>query len=177
MGKMCNLKNIKELLSDKYKSQNKDLLLENNYDSKGKKFTVKYNIVKNASISYELYKFDNTAFPFFNDISKLKLMCDYFLFAEERNSLFIFLIELKSGKESAKQQLDAAEVFANYIKYSAIRIGIKIDNIHIRKIRICEEKIKRRRTRTDKDLNFDYTETNYCDYQWSTLYLEPLMRY
>ena len=42
-------------------------------------------------------------------------MCDYVLFAEEGDFMYIFVIELKLGNISAKKQLNAAKEFIQFI--------------------------------------------------------------
>ena len=107
-------------------------------------------------------------------MSGLKKICDYILFAEEGDYLFIFLIELKKGTESAKKQLNASQEFVNYIINSAQRIGKAIDEkIAFRQIRVSEKRISRRNL-NEKD-NFKYVN-NYCDYTNGSFYLEPMMQ-
>jgi hypothetical protein len=171
---MTNLEIINEILDSRYKSVIQDCLSEENIDNKGKKFSLKYNIVKNYHINYELFRYDNNAFPFFREVSLLKKMCDYILFAEEKNTLYVFVIELKSSNESAKKQLDAAVEFVNYIINTAKRIGKEINNYKIRKIRICDNKIKKR-NKLSVEKGFEFDKDDFCDYKFKDLHLEPLM--
>lgn len=173
---MTKIEIIREILHDGFKHSDQACLSEKDTDSKGKKFEVSYKIVKQPQIEYELFRYDNTALPFFKDIKDLKKMCDYILFAEEKGHLYIFVIELKLGNESAKKQLNAAKEFVQFLLNSATRIGKEIDqNYKIKKVRICDERIKKRKLKVDKNIEFD--ENDYCEYPHSHFYLELLMRY
>lgn len=173
---MSKLKIIREILHTNFKHSDQTCLSEKNVDTKGKKFEVKYQIVKQPQIDYELFRYDEAALPFFNNISGLKKMCDYILFAEEGEYLYIFVIELKLGNDSAKIQLNAAKVFVQFIIDSANRVGKEINvDYKIRKIRICDSMIKKRKTSVDKNIQFDVND--YCEYPLNNFYLEPLMRY
>lgn len=125
---MSSLNILKEILEHKYRFENQNCLIEENIDNNGKKFTVKYDIVKNNEIDYELFRYSNDAFPFFKNISRLKKMCDFILFSETRGVLYIFVIELKLSNESAKKQLEAATEFVKFILNSSKRIDKEIIN-------------------------------------------------
>ncbi len=171
---MSKLAIIRDILSEKFKHSDQSCLTEKDTNSKGKPFDVSYKIIKQPQIDFELFRYDHAALPFFKDIKNLKKMCDYILFAEEGDYLYIFVIELKLGNESARKQLDAASEFVQFIINSANRIGQSIDECYkIRKVRICNEKIKKRKLKFE--VQFDAED--YCDYQLSNFYLEPLMRY
>ncbi len=173
---MSKLEIIREILHTNFKHSDQSCLSENNIDNKGKKFEVKYQIVKQPQIDYELFRYDEAALPFFKDISGLKKMCDFILFAEEGKYLYIFVIELKLGNDSAKKQLNAAKVFVQFLINSANRVGKEINiDYKIRKIRICDSMIKKHKLRVDKNILFD--ENDYCEYPLKSLYLEPLMQY
>lgn len=172
---MSKLAILRDILHEDFRLLNQNYLTEKDTDSKGNTFEVKYKIVKQQQIAYELFRYDGTAFPFFKDKTDLKKMCDYVLFAEERDFLYIFLIELKLGNMSAKKQLNAAKEFVEFILRSAKRIGMMDDlNYKIRKIRICDKKIRRRTLKVDENFNFDADD--YCEYAFKDFYLEPLMQ-
>lgn len=173
---MSSLNILKEILEHKYRFENQNCLIEENIDNNGKKFTVKYDIVKNNEIDYELFRYSNDAFPFFKNISGLKKMCDFILFSETRGVLYIFVIELKLSNESAKKQLEAATEFVKFILNSSKRIDKEIINYKIKKIRICDNKTKKR-NKMSAEKGFDFDENNFCDYSFKSLHLEPLMRY
>ena len=171
---MSKLDIIKEILHENFKPLNQNTLTEKDVDVKGNSFEVNYKIVKQQQIKTELFRYDKSAFPFFKEPSNLKKMCDYILFAEDGNFLYIFVIELKLGNISAKKQLDAAKEFVEYIINSANRIGFTIDsNYKIRKVRICDEIIKKNRPKH----HIEFDKNDYCEYPYQSFYLEHLMRY
>ncbi|MBR6041127.1 MAG: hypothetical protein IKP37_00610 [Paludibacteraceae bacterium] len=87
---------------------------------------------------YRLYRFDLDSSDadflcFFNKnhsagsgvqgLKDLRCFCDYVLLAQKNDKLYVFIIELKSGKtEGAVEQLRATELFMDYIKETAERI-------------------------------------------------------
>ena len=174
---MSNIEIFEEVLNEAFKPADQSNLTEENRDSKGRKFKISFPIVKSSKTRCCLYRYDpnkKDIFPYFSSISGLKKICDYILFAEEGDYLFIFLIELKKGTESAKKQLNASQEFVNYIINSAQRIGKAIDDkIAIRQIRVCDKNISRRKQ--NEDDNFKYVN-NYCDYPYDNFYVEPMMQ-
>ncbi|WP_313269809.1 hypothetical protein [Epilithonimonas vandammei] len=151
-------------------------VIEQNKDSKGKLFEMKFKITVQRGIDYKLYRFEDKDFPFFEDVSGLKKMCDFVLFCEEKNHLHVLVIELKLGPESAKKQLDSAEEFVKFLINSCKRTGKKIENFTIKKIRICQDKVNKR-VKMANENNFEFDENNYLDYKLKTIYLEPLIRF
>lgn len=117
-------------------------------------------ITGNKKIFYTLYRYDQKEqkekfLPFFNNThdgeygeavfhtpEDLLRFCDYILLAEKNSVLYVLLLELKSGKNGdAHKQLDATEVFMEFVKNTAKRIsevngyrGFDTQNIKIRKI-------------------------------------------
>jgi hypothetical protein len=174
---MSKLAILRDILHENFRQSNQNYLTEKDTDSKGNTFEVKYKIVKQQQIAYELFRYDGTAFPFFKDKTDLKKMCDYILFAEERDFLYIFLIELKLGNMSANKQLNAAKEFVEFILRSAKRIGMMdVDlNYKIKKIRICDTNVNKKR-RQDSGKNIQFDGDDYCDYPFKHFYLEPLMQ-
>lgn len=80
-------------------------------------------------------------FPFFaNGINGLKSICDFFLLAERNGKQYLCVLELKSSSSSAKKQLDASKLLAEYLISSAKRISLDIGNPCIVKIRIVRGK-------------------------------------
>ena len=127
-------------------------LSEKAVDTHGDTFEMKRKIVYDNNLKSTLYKFDDEdIFLFFTNekVSGLKKMCDYIFFIEEKRHLYVYLIELKKGTESAKKQLDAAECFVEYIIATANRLendfDINENNFHIRKINIRESRSKKRK--------------------------------
>lgn len=91
---------------------------------------------------YTLYRYDqkeqgDSFFPFFNNThdgeygkaelpapNDLLKFCDYILLAERNDTLYVLLIEMKSGSNgNAVVQLDASATFMDYIKSTALRIA------------------------------------------------------
>jgi hypothetical protein len=159
---------IKKILSDKFLASDQTALCEENTDAQGKPFRMNRTIISSSEIEYVLYKFDaakTDIFPYFKDksIEGLKKICDYVLFAEFGRSVYILLIELKLGTESAQEQLNATTLFVEYILKNAERVKHQIQDYHIRKIRISEIKSKGKRVTKTKDLEYDanaYLEYN-----------------
>lgn len=175
---MSRLTIIEKILNAKFKPDIQNCLIEENIDNRSNKFTVNYNIINNKQTNYLLYRFEKEAFPFFQDVSGLKKSCDYILFAESFESFYVFVIELKKGTISAEKQLLASEEFVKFIINSADRIGLALNSnkdIEIRRIRICDKKLHRTKTKM-KDTDFEYIQ-NYCDYKYNQIYLAPLMKY
>ncbi|MEM0543412.1 hypothetical protein WFZ85_12355 [Flavobacterium sp. j3] len=147
---MSRLGAINEILHERYLDGN-NFLIEADIDNKGIRFEMRRKIVAKAGLNYTLYKFDaqDSIFPYFKatGIDNLKKMCDYVMFVEDGNHLFIFLIELKKGLDSAKKQLEAGECFTNYIIATIKRLNNEFEftdaNLHYRKIRISESQSKK----------------------------------
>lgn len=138
---------INSILNEKFKDD-LNFLSEKDKDKDGRSFEMKRKIVSKKGLNYVLYKYDTNKdiFPFFKSqgVTGLKKVCDYILFAEEGEHLFVYLIELKKGTESAKSQLEAGQCFAKYILSTIERLKLEIkltdDNLHFRRIRISESK-------------------------------------
>ena len=162
---------IETLLNKSYKDDSK-VLSEKEKLANGEKFEMNRIIVCH-NIDFLLYRLDPNKiklFPYFNNVSGLKKVCDYILFAKEGEYLYILLIELKKGKESASKQLNAATAFSEYILVAARRVGINIiENIKTIKIRISEERAKKRNQKTkSKKLSFD--ENGILNYDHPTAF-------
>jgi len=175
---MSKIKVIEEILHAKFRPKDQNQIIEENTDNKGMKFRVSYPIIS-GNLDYVLYRLnpdDVDVFPFFSQVSGLKKICDYILFVEESTYLYIFLIELKLSPISAKKQLLASKEFANFIINSSRRIGKVLNEpITIRMIRICDSKIKKRKTNEEKVIEYD--NDMYCDYQYRNVRLKHLTHY
>lgn len=144
---MSKLEIIDSILHESYKD-NSNILIERNTDNRGKAFVMQRRVIAKRNVNYSIYRYDKQTelFPFFKGtgVSKLKKMCDYVLFIEEGEHLFTYLVELKKGTESAKNQLDAAECFVKYVIATTNRLELDLDitenNFHLRKIRVSESK-------------------------------------
>ncbi len=67
-----------------------------------------------------LCKFDKAEnnkvlFPYFREVHGFLGMCDYILFVEDVDNLFVFMIDLKDSANSAKHQATYAQTFAEFI--------------------------------------------------------------
>lgn len=158
---------IESLLSDKFllKGKNAKVLCE--------KKIMERNIVLHNGITHLLYKYDpdkTQFFPYFSSKAGLHKICDYILFATEGPHLYILLIELKFGTESATNQLIASECFVEFVINSAKRVGIELtNNIHIKKIRVSEERSKRR-NRTTKYKKLEVDQNGVINYDHSEVF-------
>jgi len=158
---------IQTLLEDKFLEKGNDakVLIEKNI--------MKRNIVVHNGITHLLYRYDPDKiklFPYFSSKSGLHKICDYILFASEGQHLHLLLIELKLGTESATNQLIASECFAEFILNSAKRVGITLtNNIHIKKIRVSEERSKRR-NRTTKPGKLELDQNGIINYDHSDVF-------
>jgi len=66
--------------------------------------------------SFDLQDSNTTVFPIFNDRKKnLTKICDYLIFYPKDNTLFTFICDLKTSQSSAKKQVEAGWVLAEYI--------------------------------------------------------------
>lgn len=54
-------------------------------------------------------------FPYFNEKKGFVSMCDYILFVEDDENLFIFLIELKDSNHGPKKQTRISQTFAEFL--------------------------------------------------------------
>ena len=95
ISKLCSL------LSSEFRN-NKDYL-----DEVQEKMSIP--IIHNG-VSYLSYSYDKNAkgkyvdiFPYLAKIKNVHSMCDYILFCQEKNTLYILLIELKKGKKAAEK--------------------------------------------------------------------------
>lgn len=160
---------VKEILDISYQDFS-TILTEDNVASGNKSFKMERKILSKNK-NYLLFRYDPNKinmFPYFSSTSGLKKICDYIMFVEDSKNLFILLIELKLGTESASKQLSASESFVNFILDSANRIGLKLTNINVKKVRISEERAnrkKRSKCRTKhKEIKMD--ENNIYNYDY-----------
>lgn len=95
-----------------------------------------------------LYKFDDGKFINISNRGQgLNRMCDYFLFVQDNDKFYTFLLELK-GTESAVPQLKAGKDLLEYIIKCAKRIGYKLDILdnNIRMFKIKDPNNKRKKS-------------------------------
>lgn len=172
---MTNIEIINKVIDEQFLSTDQKYVTEKDFDRFGKPFEMKFEIVKSNSIEYSLYRFESKDFPFFKELKGLKKMCDFILFAEENNHLYVFLIELKLGPESAQKQLAAANEFAVFLLKSSKRIGQIVSHFSVKKIRICQQ-IVNKRNKLALENNYQFDEDNYLDYKLKSIHLSHLMQ-
>ncbi|EKT3957353.1 hypothetical protein [Flavobacterium psychrophilum] len=146
---MAQLKIINEILADEF-FVNSNTLEEKNTDNFGKEFLMKRDIKSHNGIKYSLFRLDpnqTKPFPYFKQEIGLSKICDYIMFVQKNNSLFIILIELKLGSESATKQLLSSEEFAKFVIKSGERIGFKFtEDLYFRKVKISEAALGKPKT-------------------------------
>lgn len=171
---------ISDILNSKYVCKNQNQLVEKDKDSKGKPFYCCYNVISKNYIPYKLYKFEpniknQELFPYFSNESGLKQICDYILFAEYADYLYVFLIELKKNPYQTKPQLLASKSFVEYIITSARRIGMDIgDNINYVLIRIIDKNVTKKR-KPDESKNLSFDKDKYCNYPYNVFRIKELI--
>lgn len=101
-------------------------------------------------------------FPFFNSGWDLNKMCDYIVFAETKETLFVLLIELK-GENTSLLQLDAAEQFVQFVFESCKRVKTPIE----KEIKYCKVKIKNFKTATHRTKNDFKPDNGITPYPFS----------
>lgn len=125
-------------------------LVEENWPDKTKTTKPYKKISLTCSFPYLLLKLreGNEMFPFFQKNTKeidppknLSLMCDYLVFMQKKDMLYVLFIELKgSDVQHAKDQIQATECFWNFISATASRIGISTDRIKTKKLIIKDSR-------------------------------------
>ena len=131
-------------------------------------------IVNRNNLKYALFRFCNLVYKadHFARVEGLQRMCDYFLFVEARNVLYVFIVELKSTSgSSALKQLNAGECFVNYIINSANRIGEGIDIADCKIRKIKAKKHVKRRIKCQVEFDKDGYCGDYCFSQFDIIYM------
>ncbi|UXD71383.1 hypothetical protein MUK51_08820 [Sphingobacterium faecium] len=116
--------------------------------------------------------FPKGLFPFFNrGEAKVTSFCDYIIFTEEKNKLFILLIELKKGRSNTTKQLEAGKCFSEFLVATLNRVyGVNI-NPEIRKISVRETHVKPKQKQKPIKYNSDGFHT-FCNSKfWLKKYL------
>ena len=136
-----------------------------------------HSIDSNSVDKYKLYRFDPEVgielFPFFNlhPPEGVRAICDYFIFAEYNAYLYIILIELKTGHQSATVQLEASKCFINYILETAKRIGMDVSNVRQLFVKLLPS--KKTTTKLAKPVIKD---GNIIHYDWSKFRLLSIFK-
>ena len=136
-----------QMLDPRFMSKDQSVLTEKNNGQLIHKVNVQFHRVDR----YALYRSDEHEIdflPFFRKGSGsgvprgLRIFCDYILLAEMRGKMYVLLIEMKSGKTNdAVKQLDASELFMEYICKSAERVKLQNGDISFDKNNVCVRKI------------------------------------
>ena len=87
-------------------------------------------------------------------------MCDYIVFIENDEELFVLLIELKKGSAAdAKKQLEMSEGFVEFVLNRACQAGVVIEKNHqIRKIAITDSFTAKKETMFYRDFHYDVSK-------------------
>lgn len=115
-----------------------------------------------------MYKYDKELgkeykgglFPFFAKNKDVCKICDYIVFAERSGRQYVILVEMKTGKDSAKKQLLAAEVFSNYVIETLNRVKQTAYKPTIRKVSMHKDRMRKKRT---KEYGVKYDESSHCE--------------
>ena len=143
---MTKLEMIQKVINGNFVYENEFL------EEKKPDFTMRITLSDKNTENKIIYRFDpdnGAIFPFFSDEKHLNKICDFFVFFERNNKLYVLISELKRGCSSknsiANKQLDASEHFIDFVIKSANRIGIalKDEDCVIYKLRFSEEYIKK----------------------------------
>lgn len=163
---------LDEILSSKYLYDENELK-EINYGHNRREIVNSYKIYSSSAGTLRVYRFENNCFPYFSNVRGLKRMCDFVVFWEFEDVLYINLIELKDGIASCKPQLMASRTFIEYIINSCNRIGYAIEDYQIKMLRLSNTKINKMATKgymKPEYLPFD--EDDYADYNTKTIHLK-----
>lgn len=117
-------------------------------------------------------EYPNGLFPFFNKgEAKVTSFCDYIIFSENNNNLYILLIELKKGDNNVTKQLNAGKCFAEYIIATVNRVYNYNIIPEIRKISIRERHIKPKQKQ--KEIEYKDNFHTFCNSKfWLRMYLK-----
>ncbi|MEK7432125.1 MAG: hypothetical protein AABZ74_03245 [Cyanobacteriota bacterium] len=155
---MTIIKTIKEIVIQKYlenitlkkSERSNEIKFELNEEDKLAKCTkAKFKYLEEENSEIIVYKFDKNEkitkihdkLPFFNDLSKLRSMCDFIILysKNDKDILYVFLCNLKSdNKGNSNDQLNSGEIFSDFIINTAKRYS---NDDNIKNIKIKYQKI------------------------------------
>lgn len=171
---MTNLERLSNILDDFFKEEAISKLQE----PKEKMF-IDFESDRHKFLSFSFDKqlpksdFPRGLLPFFNrGTGKVTSFCDYIIFTEKAGSLFILLIELKSGRDNVKKQIKAGRCFAEYVistlnRVYDLTVSPKIREISIRKTNITPKPQRKKRIEYIDDFH------TFCDSKfWLKKYLD-----
>ena len=175
---------LKEIIDERF-HYNLNYLEETSNNSKFKISIFNKEFFTDEEINYIVLKFDNTdieKFPFFNEKSDLKIICDFIIFFEFNNQIYTLLIEMKPNanyNSKAKKQLKAGAIFAHFILNTLNRFEETLNDYFELKLLSIETKINsninNRNFYTDlaKSVSIN-NENNIIDYKNKTINLPEL---
>lgn len=116
--------------------------------------------------------FPRGLFPFFNrGEAKVTSFCDYIIFSEDNNNLFILLIELKKGDNNVTKQLHAGKCFAEYVVSTVNRVYNLNITPEIRQISIRQRRIRPKQKQ--KEIDYQDSFHTFCNSKfWLKKYLK-----
>lgn len=102
-------------------------------------------------------------FPFFQKESGLNEICDYIIFVELADEVYVLLVEMKKGEESPKSQLCYTENFIKFIiRRMALHNWLRPDKPYrIRKIGLTDRPQPKNLTKMTKENFPHYDDDNY----------------
>lgn len=103
----------------------------------------------------------------------MKRICDYAIFVDKGNKVFVLLIEMKKGDDSPQEQLNVTEPLIEFIFERARILKHLVVDYEIRKIGITDKAEKR--TTSDRG-DTDYNQDKYVKlYQNKRFYLHRML--
>ncbi|RKZ62722.1 MAG: hypothetical protein DRR08_05385 [Candidatus Parabeggiatoa sp. nov. 2] len=108
------------------------------------------------------YQFDKKGFEIYpvfkNEVALVNKVCDYVIFYPYKQTLFVFLCELKTTNiTGSSKQVQATEIFANFIvKMAQMYLNFKVFNVEYRALIFS--------TRTIKSITSKKTKEPYLEY-------------
>lgn len=130
--------------------------------------------IDDREVVFSSYTFDkDNIFPFLNKIKGVHSMCDYILFCQSNNQLYILLIELKHGKDGVMNQINAGKHFSNFIISTLNRVNKLNIEPQIRSISIRNKNITKK-GRTNCEVKYD--ENNFCTFGGNTFVIKEFLK-
>lgn len=98
-------------------------------------------------------EFKGGVFPFFSKNKYVCTVCDYIIFSENNGEYFAIVIELKKGKQSTTEQLNAGINFVKFVVSTVNRVKKRNYSVKLRKVSI-KDTFRKRKTKI-KDISYD----------------------
>lgn len=172
------LQKIVSVIKNKYICPNQNVVEEIGM-SNGKRFHMKREVCCSRNVEYTLMRFDpndETLFPYFDEIEGLHKICDYILFAENNDSIYVFLIELKKDNGSPLKQLDISESFVHFIIERAKYINEEVTKeVHIRKVGVKDTTSTKMVTNCFRKISYDQNRYLLMQSNFTKLHLDFLI--